>query len=322
MLLPSSTARILIASQAPGTKVHISGMPFTDASGDRLRDWLGVSQRGILRPGEFRDRADGVLLSRARTPRAATCRRAANARRPGARALMALMPQIELVLTIGLYAQAWHMGDARRASLTETVMNWREVFAAPARPRVLPLPHPSWRNTGWLKRNPWFETDLLPFLKTEIRHRLSRRCEQINPAMMRLSENFFLVVGCDCCENRRIISSGALFMDRLDRKILRLLQEDATLAVADVAKKVGLSTTPCWRRIQKLEEEGVIKRRVAILDPGEDQRPRHGVRLDPHQFAQPRMAAPVLGGHPGFPGSGRVLPHERRRRLSAARRRA
>src|SRR5215207_2208893 len=59
----------------------------------------------------------------------------------------------------------------------------------------------------------------------------------------------------------------SLFMDRLDRKILRLLQEDATLAVADVAKKVGLSTTPCWRRIQKLEEEGVIKRRVAILDP-------------------------------------------------------
>ena len=76
-------------------------------------------------------------------------------------------------------------------------------------------------------------------------------------------------------------------MDRLDRKILRLLQEDATLAVADVAKKVGLSTTPCWRRIQKLEEEGVIKRRVAILDPEQDQRARHRVRLDPHQFAQP-----------------------------------
>ena len=76
-------------------------------------------------------------------------------------------------------------------------------------------------------------------------------------------------------------------MDRLDRKILRLLQEDATLAVADVAKKVGLSTTPCWRRIQKLEEEGVIKRRVAILDPEQHQCARHRVRVDPHQFAQP-----------------------------------
>ena len=89
-------------------------------------------------------------------------------------------------------------------------------------------------------------------------------------------------------------------MDRLDRKILRLLQEDATLAVADVAKKVGLSTTPCWRRIQKLEEEGVIKRRVAILDPEQHQRARQRLRVDPHQLAQPRMAAPLLGSRPGI----------------------
>ena len=100
-------------------------------------------------------------------------------------------------------------------------------------------------------------------------------------------------------------------MDRLDRKILRLLQEDATLAVADVAKKVGLSTTPCWRRIQKLEEEGVIKRRVAILDPVKiNARVTVFVSIRTN-VAQPRMAAPLLGGHPGFPGSGRVLPHER-----------
>jgi len=76
-------------------------------------------------------------------------------------------------------------------------------------------------------------------------------------------------------------------MDRLDRKILRLLQEDATLAVADVAKKVGLSTTPCWRRIQKLEEEGVIKRARRHPRPREGQCTRHRVCVDPHQFAQP-----------------------------------
>lgn len=171
VLLPSSRARILIASQAPGTKVNVSGMPFTDASGDRLRDWLGVTRdefydtdnfaivpMGFCFPGQ--DAKGGDLPPR---------RECASAWRAP---LMALMPQIDLVLTIGLYAQAWHMGEMRRASLTETVRNWREIFAADARPKVLPLPHPSWRNTGWLKRNPWFEMDLLPFLKMEIRGRL------------------------------------------------------------------------------------------------------------------------------------------------------
>ena len=95
--------------------------------------------------------------------------------------LMAAMPQIELVLTIGIYAQAWHMGETRRGSLTETVRSWREVFAAPARPVVLPLPHPSWRNTGWLKKNPWFEMDLLPFLRMEIRRRMTAHQSKSNP---------------------------------------------------------------------------------------------------------------------------------------------
>jgi uracil-DNA glycosylase len=172
VLLPSSQARILIAGQAPGTKVHISGMPFTDASGDRLRTWLGVTR------DEFYDGKDFAIVPMgfcfpgqdakgADLPPRRECA-------PAWRApLMELMPQIELVLTIGLYAQAWHMAETRRGSLTETVQNWREVFAAPTRPVVLPLPHPSWRNTGWLKKNPWFEMDLLPFLKTEIRRRLA-----------------------------------------------------------------------------------------------------------------------------------------------------
>ncbi|AZO47026.1 MAG: uracil-DNA glycosylase family protein [Mesorhizobium sp.] len=171
VLRPSSTARILLASQAPGSKVHLSGMPFTDASGDRLRSWLDVTSEefydtekfaivpmGFCFPGQDAKGAD--------LPPRRECAPAWRAE------LMALMPQIDLVLTIGMYAQSWHMGAARQSSLTETVRNWRAIWEAPARPRVLPLPHPSWRNTGWLKKNPWFEMDLLPFLRSEIRYRL------------------------------------------------------------------------------------------------------------------------------------------------------
>lgn len=171
MLQPSSTARILLAGQAPGTKVHLSGTPFTDASGDRLRNWLGVScdefydtekfaivPMGFCFPGQ--DAKGGDLPPR---------RECAPAWRSD---LMALMPQIDLVLTIGGYAQAWHMGTTRLPLLTETVRNWRAIWDGPSIPKVLPLPHPSWRNTGWLKKNPWFEMDLLPFLRSEIRYRI------------------------------------------------------------------------------------------------------------------------------------------------------
>jgi uracil-DNA glycosylase len=166
-----ASARLLIASQAPGTRVHASGQPFTDRSGDRLRDWLGLDKprfydasrvaivpMGHCFPGH--DAKGGDLPPR---------RECAPAWRAP---LMALMPRIDLVLTIGLYAQSWHMGVARRPSLTETVMDWRTIWSAPSSPKALPLPHPSWRNTGWLKRNPWFEMDLLPFLRAEIRYRL------------------------------------------------------------------------------------------------------------------------------------------------------
>ena len=171
VLMPSSSARILLAGQAPGTKVHLSGMPFTDASGDRLRSWLGVSTdefydtekfaivpMGFCFPGQ--DAKGGDLPPR---------RECAPAWREP---LMALMPQIDLVLTIGSYAQSWHMGVARRPSLTETVKDWRAIWDASASQKVLPLPHPSWRNSGWLKQNPWFEMDLLPFLRSEIRYRI------------------------------------------------------------------------------------------------------------------------------------------------------
>ncbi len=174
VLLPSARARILIAGQAPGTKVHASGMPFTDASGDRLRDWLGVTSAEFYDPGKFAIVPMGFCFpgQDARGADLPPRRECAPAWR---QRLMALMPQIDLVLTIGLYAQAWHMGALRSGSLTATVANWRAIFAAPSQPNVLPLPHPSWRNSGWLKRHPWFEMELLPFLRMEIRRRIGPR---------------------------------------------------------------------------------------------------------------------------------------------------
>lgn len=171
VVMASSTARILIAGQAPGTRVHLSGTPFTDASGDRLRDWLGVSSETFYDPAKFAIVPMGFCFpgldgKGGDLPPRRECAPAWHAR------LMALMPQIELVLAVGQYAQRWHIGSSRTSTLTATVADWRGVWARSSSPRVLPLPHPSWRNTGWIKRNPWFETELLPFLRAEIQHRL------------------------------------------------------------------------------------------------------------------------------------------------------
>lgn len=164
----SATARLCIAGQAPGTRVHASGLPFDDASGDRLRDWLGMDREtfhdsgrvaivpmGFCFPGQDARSAD--------LPPRPECRRIWHDR------VFEAMPQIELILAIGQYAQNYHLGAARRKNLTETVAAWREIFDRPERPRVLALPHPSWRNTAWLKRNPWFEIDLVPVLRAEVR---------------------------------------------------------------------------------------------------------------------------------------------------------
>ena len=169
----SSTARICIASQAAGTRAHASSIPFDDASGDRLRAWLDVTRAefydparvaivpmGFCFPGQ--DAQGGDLPPR---------RECAPLWR---RRIFEAMPQIELVLAIGQYAQAWHIGRARKGSLTDTVAAWRDFAAADAGPKVVPLPHPSWRNNGWLKRHPWFEADLLPFVRAEVRRLLAR----------------------------------------------------------------------------------------------------------------------------------------------------
>lgn len=163
VLRVSRTARLCIVGQAPGTRVHASGTPFTDPSGDRLRDWMDVTSEefydasriaivpmGFCFPGL--DAKGGDLPPR---------RECARRWRPD---LFELMPQLELTLLVGQYAQAWHLGNARKENLTATVAAWKEYL-----PRFLPLPHPSWRNNAWIKKHPWFETELLPVLKREVR---------------------------------------------------------------------------------------------------------------------------------------------------------
>ena len=163
-----SSARILIAGQAPGRKVHESGIPFDDASGDRLRRWMGIDRKtfydartvailpmGFCYPGRGRS---GDLPPR---PECAPAWRDK---------LLALMPCVELTLVIGHYAQDWHLGERTKTTLTETVSAWRDEW-----PRILPMPHPSPRNNIWLKRNAWFETDVLAQLQARVQDIVNSR---------------------------------------------------------------------------------------------------------------------------------------------------
>lgn len=171
VVVASPNARVLIAGQAPGTRVHASGIPFDDRSGDRLRQWLGVTREEFYNPELFAIVPMGFCfpgqdLRGSDLPPRREC--APAWREP----LLAMMPQVELVLAIGSYAQAWHLPGDPRAKLGERVADWRAIVMRNSSPRILALPHPSWRNTAWLNRNPWFETDLLPFLQREIRIRI------------------------------------------------------------------------------------------------------------------------------------------------------
>jgi uracil-DNA glycosylase len=162
-----ASARLLIASQAPGTRVHASGRPFTDRSGDRLRDWLGLdharfydaSRVAIVPMGHC---FPGLDAKGGDLPPRRECAPAWRER------VLAALPDIELILVIGRYAQAWHLGPEAAANLTATVADWRAILAQERRPRILPLPHPSWRNNGWLRTHPWFEAELLPVLRAEV----------------------------------------------------------------------------------------------------------------------------------------------------------
>jgi len=166
----SPSARILIAGQAPGLKVHQTGIPFNDASGDRLRDWLNVSRAQFYNPDLFAILPMGFCFpgydaKGSDLPPRKECAPAWRAK------CLTLMPQIDLVLAVGSYAQAWHLQNQGH-SMTETVKNWVDEPARNTVPTIVPLPHPSWRNTGWLKKNLWFEQQLLPRLRALVKDRI------------------------------------------------------------------------------------------------------------------------------------------------------
>ncbi|WP_426236109.1 uracil-DNA glycosylase family protein [Pararhizobium sp. DWP1-1-3] len=168
----SSGARILIAGQAPGLRVHESGLPFNDASGDRLRQWLGVTREQFYDPNLFAIVPMGFCFPGYDAHGSDLPPRRECAPRWRQEVIDA-MPQIELVLAIGQYAQSWHLGDRRAQTMTETVRNWRAYLGSNIGAPVLALPHPSWRNTGWLKKNPWFSADVLPVLQDRVSNLLS-----------------------------------------------------------------------------------------------------------------------------------------------------
>ena len=153
-------ARVLIAGQAPGRKVHASGVPFDDASGNRLREWMGVprevfydSKQVAILPMGFCFPGTGKSGDLPPRPECAPAWR---------KQLLDHLHQLEVTLVVGQYAQAYHM-EEKRSSLTETVRDWRSCW-----PKMIPLPHPSPRNNLWLARNPWFEKELLPRLRRRV----------------------------------------------------------------------------------------------------------------------------------------------------------
>ena len=161
VLQAHASARILIASQAPGRKVHLSGIPFDDASGERLRDWLGLSRETFYDPRQVAILPMGFCFpGMGRSGDLPPRPECAPAWRD---ALLARLPAIEFTLAIGRYAQVWHL-PAGGKPLTEVVRDWRAHW-----PHAVALPHPSPRNNVWLARNPWFERELVPRLQARVR---------------------------------------------------------------------------------------------------------------------------------------------------------
>jgi uracil-DNA glycosylase len=168
MVRGHASARLLIVSQAPGTRVHETGLSFNDRSGDRLREWLGIDRdvfyderrvailgMGFCYPG--RDPKGGDL------PPRKECAPLWHPR------LRPLYDKVALTLLVGSYAQAFYLKDRRKPTMTQTIAAWREYG-----PAFIPLPHPSWRNTGWLRKNPWFEAELVPVLRRRVKTLVAR----------------------------------------------------------------------------------------------------------------------------------------------------
>jgi len=162
VLRAARSARLLIVGQAPGARVHASGIPWDDASGRRLREWLGLDADTFYDPRRVAIVPMGFCYpgkaGSGDAPPRPQCRSTWHPR------LLPLLPDIGLSLLIGQYAQAHFLGGARKASLTDTVRAWRGYL-----PHQLPLPHPSPRNVAWFKANPWFEGEVLPELRERVR---------------------------------------------------------------------------------------------------------------------------------------------------------
>ena len=161
VLQASLNAQILVVGQAPGRRVHETGMPFNDPSGDRLRDWMGIDKEIFYNPNKLSIIPMGFCFpgtgKSGDLPPRKEC--ADNWRA----SLMESLPSLELILIIGQYAIEWHLGKSRKKTLTETVKSWQEFW-----PEKIVLPHPSPRNNIWLKKNPWFEDEILPPLRKRI----------------------------------------------------------------------------------------------------------------------------------------------------------
>ena len=161
VLQAGASARILIAGQAPGSKVHASGVPFDDASGERLRRWMGVTSEQFYDPALIAILPMGFCYPGTGRSGDLPPRRECAAQWRSL--LMRSMPAIELTLLLGQYAIEWHLPDRSTGTLTETVQAWRSHW-----PAILPLPHPSPRNNLWLSANPWFEREVVPALQGRI----------------------------------------------------------------------------------------------------------------------------------------------------------
>ncbi|MEE2567292.1 uracil-DNA glycosylase family protein [Hyphobacterium marinum] len=152
-------AKVRIVGQAPGTRVHASGKPFTDPSGDRLRDWLGIDETVFYDPQQIAITPMGFCFpgldeKGGDKPPPARCAKHWQAD------LSSQLQHVELTLLVGLYAQRHFLGNRAKPTLTQTVRAWRDYA-----PSIIPLPHPSWRNNSWLKKNPWFAEEVLPMLR-------------------------------------------------------------------------------------------------------------------------------------------------------------
>jgi len=167
VLQAGRSALLVIIGQAPGSKVHESGVPWRDQSGDRLRDWTGLNEATFYDPSRvalipmgfcYPGAANGADL-----PPRSECAPLWHTR------LLHLLPEVRLTLLVGIHAQDYYLRDRTKATMTETVRNFES--SGPGR---FPLPHPSWRSTGWMRRNPWFEAEVLPTLRLNVRSALAR----------------------------------------------------------------------------------------------------------------------------------------------------